>query len=77
MRIMSERRFREELERAKSEVYQQERLDNMYHELSGRIDVIQRDLFDLRCKVEGPAEKQATTRRYRDERVRCADGDAE
>lgn len=53
MRIMSERRFREELERAKFEVYQQERLDNMYHELSGRMDVIQRDLFDLRCKVEG------------------------
>ena len=53
MRIMSERRFREELERAKFEVYQQERLDKMYNELSGRMDVIQRDLFDLRCKVEG------------------------
>ena len=53
MRIMSERRFREELERAKSEVYQQERLDKMYHELNQRIDIIQRDLFEVRCKVEG------------------------
>ena len=66
MRIMSERRFREELEKAKSEVYQQERLDKMYHELSGRMDVIQRDLFDLRCKVEGPAEKQATATEVRE-----------
>lgn len=66
MRIMSERRFREELERAKFEVCQQERLDKMYHELSGRMDVIQRDLFDLRCKVEGPAEKRATTTEVRE-----------
>ena len=61
MRIMSERRFQEELERAKFEVYQQERLDKMCHELNQRMDIIQRDLFDLRCKVEGPAEKRATT----------------
>ena len=61
MRIMSERRFREELERAKSEVYQQERLDKMCHELNQRMDIIQRGLFEVRCKVEGPAEKRATT----------------
>lgn len=53
MRIMSERRFREELEKAKSEVYQQERLDKMYHELNQRMDIIQRDLFEVRCKVDG------------------------
>lgn len=58
MRIMSERRFREELERAKFEVYQQERLDKMYHELNQRMDIIQRDLFEVRCKVEGNQNKK-------------------
>ena len=61
MRIMSERRFREELAKAKEEVYQREQADKRMMEIHQRIDTIQRDLFDLRCKVEGPAEKRATT----------------
>ena len=61
MRIMSERRFREELEKAREEIYQREQADRRMMEIYHRIDELQRDIFDLRCKVEGPAEKQATT----------------
>lgn len=61
MRIMSERRFQEELAKAKEEIYQREQADRRVMEIHQRIDAILRDLFDLRCKVEGPAEKRATT----------------
>lgn len=61
MRIMSERRFQEELAKAKEEIYQREQADKRMMEIHHRIDAIQRDPFELRCKVEGPAEKQATT----------------
>lgn len=66
MRIMSERRFQEELAKAKEEIYQREQADRRMMEIHQRIDAIQRDLFDLRCKVEGPAEKRATTREVRE-----------
>lgn len=65
MRIMSERRFQEELARAKEEIYQREQADRRMMEIHQRIDELQRDIFDLRCKVEGPAEKQATTTEVR------------
>ena len=53
MRIMSERRFQEELAKAKEEIYQREQVDRRIMEIHQRIDTIQRDLFDLRRKVEG------------------------
>ena len=61
MRIMSERRFQEELAKAKEEIYQREQSERRMMEIHERIDELQHDLFDLRCKVEGPAEKRATT----------------
>lgn len=61
MRIMSERRFQEELAKAKEEIYQREQADRKMMEIHQRIDAIQRELFELRCKVDGPAEKCATT----------------
>ena len=61
MRIMSERRFQEELAKAKEEIYQREQADKRMMEIYHLIDKLQHDLFDLRCKVEGPAEKCATT----------------
>jgi len=66
MRIMSERRFQEELAKAKEEIYQREQADRRMMEIHQRIDTIQRDLFDLRCKVDGPAEKRATTTEVRE-----------
>ena len=54
MRIMSERRFQEELAKAKEEIYQREQADRRMMEMYQQIDTIQRDLFDLRRKVEGP-----------------------
>lgn len=66
MRIMSERRFQEELAKAKEEIYQREQADRRMMEIHQRIDTIQRDLFDLRCKVDGPAEKRATTTEARE-----------
>ena len=62
MRIMSERRFQEELAKAKEEIYQREQADRRMMEIHQRIDDLQRNLFDLWCKVEGPAEKRATTK---------------
>ena len=62
MRIMSERRFQEELAKAKEEIYQREQADRRMMEIHQRIDDLQRNLFDLRCKVEWPAEKRATTK---------------
>ena len=53
MRIMSERRFQEELAKAKEEIYQREQVDRRMMEIHQRIDDLQRNLFDLRCKVEG------------------------
>lgn len=61
MRIMSERRFQEELAKAREEIYQREQADRRLMEIHQRIDAIQCELRDLRCKVEGPAEKRATT----------------
>jgi hypothetical protein len=61
MRIMSERRFQEELAKAKEEIYQREQADRRMMEIHQRIDAIRRDLSDLRRKVEGPAETRATT----------------
>lgn len=61
MRIMSERRFQVELAKAKEEIYQREQADRRIMEIYHRIDELQHDIFDLRCKVERPAEKQATT----------------
>lgn len=61
MRIMSERRFQGELARAKEEIYQREQADRRMMEIYQRIDDLQRNLFDLRCKVEWPAETRATT----------------
>lgn len=61
MRIMSERRFREELEKAREEIYQREQADRRMMEIHQRIDKMQRDLSDLRRKVEGPADTRATT----------------
>ena len=66
MRIMSERRFQEELAKAKEEIYQREQADRRMMEIYHRIDELQRDIFDLRCKVEGPAEKQGTTTEVRE-----------
>ena len=54
MRIMSERRFQEELAKAKEEIYQREQADRRMMEIYQQIDTIQRDIFDLRRKVEGP-----------------------
>ena len=54
MRIMSERRFQEELAKAKEEIYQREQADRRLMEIYQQIDTIQRDLFDLRRKVDGP-----------------------
>ena len=65
MRIMSERRFQAELEKAKEEIYQREQADRRMMEIYQQIDTIKRDIFDLRCKVEGPAEKCATTTEVR------------
>jgi hypothetical protein len=61
MRIMSERRFQGELAKAKEEIYQQEQADKRMMEVYHQIDAIQRDLLDLRHKVEGLSEKRATT----------------
>ena len=61
MRIMSERRFQEELEKAKKEIYQQEQADRRMMEVHRRIDDLQRDLFDLRYKVDGPVKEPAWT----------------
>ena len=61
MRIMSERRFQEELAKAKEEIYQREQVDRKMMEIHRRIDELQRDLFDLRYKVEVTADKRATT----------------
>jgi hypothetical protein len=66
MRIMSERRFQEELAKAKEEIYQREQADRRMMEIYHRIDELQHDLFDLRCKVDGPAEKRATTTEVRE-----------
>ena len=66
MRIMSERRFQEELAKAKEEIYQREQADRRMMEIHERIDKLQHDLFDLRCKVEGPADKRATTTEVRE-----------
>lgn len=55
MRIMSERRFQEELAKAKEEIYQREQADRRLMEVHQRIDAIQCELRDLRRKVEGPA----------------------
>jgi len=66
MRIMSERRFQAELAKAKEEIYQREQAERRMMEIHQRIDTIQRDLFDLRCRVEGPAEKRATTTEVRE-----------
>lgn len=66
MRIMSERRFQGELAKAKEEIYQREQAERRTMEIYHRIDELQRDLFDLRCKVEGPAEKRATTTEVRE-----------
>lgn len=57
MRIMSERRFQAELEKAKEEIYQREQADRKMIEIHHRIDELQRDLFDLRYKVEVAADK--------------------
>lgn len=65
MRIMSERRFQEELAKAKEEIYQREQADRRMMEIHERIDAIQRDLFDLRCKVEGPAKEPSGTTEVR------------
>ena len=54
MRIMSERRFQEELAKEREKIYQQEQADRRMMEICQRIDAIHHDLFDLRCKVEGP-----------------------
>ena len=62
MRIMSERRFQEELAKEREKIYQQEQADRRMMEICQRIDAIHHDLFDLRCKVDGPAEKRATTK---------------
>ena len=61
MRIMSERRFQEELAKAKEEIYQREQADRRMMEIHQRIDTIQRDLFDLRRKIEGRQDARATT----------------
>ena len=61
MRIMSERRFQEELAKAKEEIYQREQADRRMMEIHQRIDTIRRDLTDLQRRVEGTAEKRATT----------------
>lgn len=61
MRIMSERRFQAELEKAKEEIYQREQADRKMIEIHHRIDELQRDIYDLRYKVEVPADKRATT----------------
>lgn len=61
MRIMSERRFQEELAKAKEEIYNREQADRRMMEIHQRIDTIQRDLFDLRCKIEGRQDARATT----------------
>lgn len=55
MKIMSERRFQAELEKERHAIYRQEEVDRRLMELNQRIDDLQRGLFDLRCKVEGPA----------------------
>lgn len=54
MRIMSERRFQEELAKAKEEIYQREQADRRMMEIYQQIDTIQRDISDLRRKVEEP-----------------------
>lgn len=66
MRIMSERRFQEELAKAKEEIYQREQSDRRMMEIYHRIDELQRDLFDLRCKVERPTDKSVTTTEVRE-----------
>lgn len=53
MKIMSERRFKEELEKVKEEIYQQEQLDRRFTEINNLINEIHRNLYDLRCKVDG------------------------
>ena len=62
MRIMSERRFQEELAKAKEEIYQREQADKRMMEIHQRIDAIQ----CVRYKVDGPAEKRATTTEVRE-----------
>jgi len=66
MRIMSERRFQEELAKAKEEIYQREQSERRMMEIHERIDAIQRDLFDLRCKVAGPVKEPAGTTEVRE-----------
>lgn len=61
MRIMSERRFRIELEKVREELYQREQTDRRIMDIENRISEIQRELFYLRCKVEGSADKCETT----------------
>ncbi len=61
MRIMSERRFQEELVKAKEEIYRREQAERRMMEIHERIDKLQRDLFDLRRKVEGPVKEPAGT----------------
>ena len=56
MRIMSERRFQKELEKVREELYQKEQADRRIMEIENRISEIQRELFYLRCKVEGQAD---------------------
>lgn len=59
MKIMSERRFQKELEKVREELYKREQADRRIMDIENRIGEIQRELFYLRCKVEGPAEKCA------------------
>ena len=61
MRIMSEKRFQVELEKAKEEIYQRDQADRRIMEIYQRFDELERKIFDLRCKIEGAAEKRATT----------------
>ena len=65
MRIMSERRFQNELAKAKEEMYQREQAERRMMEIHERIDAIQRDLFDLRCKVDGSVKEPAGTTEVR------------
>lgn len=52
MRIMSERRFQEELSKAKEEIYQRESLDRRFVEMMQQIDTLRRAVEELRFKVE-------------------------
>lgn len=52
MRIMSERRFQEELAKAKEEIYQREALDRRFMEMMQQIDTLRHAVEELRFKVE-------------------------